>query len=304
MKALFTSKSSAGAWQIRGMQIAQTCDEWIASNSPSEDEIEAADVVCIVKKIDNRTLDLCKQKNKLLVLDVVDFWPQNGNLDIPLNRFESLQLVRKLVKNIEPDALIFPNFAMWAELRSSFPVTPSTFIYHHFRPEFSNIDHQTELRPITVIGYEGADYLGEWLEIAGNICGELGIEFVVNPSSLTDVDAVFSARGSIFRTFLNCNFKSNVKASNAIGANKPFLCHVDERSAHEVDPGTFLFFNNASTLKKQIEKIQNDMSFRTLNFKKMNLAKPLYGIEAIASEFDLFFHQVHYWHKRFEVRKS
>jgi len=304
MKALFTSKSSAGAWQIRGMQIAQTCDEWIASNSPSEDEIEAADVVCIVKKIDNRTLDLCKQKNKLLVLDVVDFWPQNGNLDIPLNRFESLQLVRKLVKTIEPDALIFPNFAMWAELRSSFPVTPSTFIYHHFRPEFSNIDHQTELRPITVIGYEGADYLGEWLEIAGNICGELGIEFVVNPSSLMDVDAVFSARGSIFRTFLNCNFKSNVKASNAIGANKPFLCHVDERSAHEVDPGTFLFFNNASTLKKQIEKIQNDMSFRTLNFKKMNLAKPLYGIEAIASEFDLFFHQVHYWHKRFEVRKS
>lgn len=304
MKALFTSKSSAGAWQIRGMQIAQTCDEWIASNSPSEDEIEAADVVCIVKKIDNRTLDLCKQKNKLLVLDVVDFWPQNSNLDIPLNRFESLQLVRKLVKNIEPDALIFPNFAMWAELRSSFPVTPSTFIYHHFRPDFSNIDHQTELRPITVIGYEGADYLGEWLEIAGNICGELGIEFVVNPSSLMDVDAVFSARGSIFRTFLNCNFKSNVKASNAIGANKPFLCHVDERSAHEVDPGTFLFFNNASTLKKQIEKIQNDMSFRALNFKKMNLAKPLYGIEAIASEFDLFFHQVHYWHKRFEVRKS
>ena len=304
MKALFTSKSSAGAWQIRGMQIAQTCDEWIASNSPSEDEIEAADVVCIVKKIDNRTLDLCKQKNKLLVLDVVDFWPQSGNLDIPLNRFESLQLVRKLVKNIEPDALIFPNFAMWAELRSSFPVTPSTFIYHHFRPEFSNIDHQTELRPITVIGYEGADYLGEWLETAGNICGELGIEFVVNPLSLLDVDAVFSARGSIFRTFLNCNFKSNVKASNAIGANKPFLCHVDERSAHEVDPGTFLFFNNASTLKKQIEKIQNDMSFRTLNLKRMNLAKPLFGIESIASEFDLFFHQVHYWHKRFEVRKS
>jgi len=274
MKALFTSKSSAGAWQIRGMQIAQTCDEWIASNSPSEDEIEAADVVCIVKKIDNRTLDLCKQKNKLLVLDVVDFWPQNGNLDIPLNRFESLQLVRKLVKNIEPDALIFPNFAMWAELRSSFPVTPSTFIYHHFRPEFSNIDYQTELRPITVIGYEGADYLGEWLETAGNICDELGIQFVVNPSSLLDVDAVFSARGSIFRTFLNCNFKSNVKASNAIGANKPFLCHVDERSAHEVDPGTFLFFDNAFTLKKQIEKIQNDMSFRALNFKKMNFAKP------------------------------
>lgn len=304
MKALFTSKSSAGAWQIRGMQIAQTCDEWIASNSPSEDEIEAADVVCIVKKTDNRTLGLCKQKNKLLVLDVVDFWPQNGNMDKPLNRFESLQLVRKLVKNIEPDALIFPNFAMWAELRSSFPVTPSTFIYHHFRPEFSNIDHQIELRPIKVIGYEGADYLGEWLEIAGNICGELGIEFVVNPSSLMDVDAVFSARGSIFRTFLNCNFKSNVKASNAIGANKPFLCHVDERSAHEVDPGTFLFFNNASTLKKQIEKIQNDMSFRALNFKKMNLAKPLYGIKAIASEFDLFFHHVHYWHKRFEVRKS
>ena len=303
MKALFTSKSSAGAWQIRGMQIAQTCDEWIASNSPSEDEIEAADVVCIVKKIDNRTLDLCKQKNKLLVLDVVDFWPQNGNLDIPRNRFESLQLVRKLVKNIEPDALIFPNFAMWAELRSSFPVTPSTFIYHHFRPEFSNLDHQNELRPITVIGYEGADYLGEWLEIAGNICGELGIQFVVNPSSLMDVDAVFSARGSIFRTFLNCNFKSNVKASNAIGANRPFLCHVDERSAHEVDPGTFLFFNNAFTLKKQIEKIQNDTSFRALNFNKMNLAKPLYGIEAIASEFDLFFHQVHYWHKRFDVRK-
>lgn len=303
MKALFTSKSSAGAWQIRGMQIAQACDEWIASNSPSEDEIDAADVVCIVKKIDNKTLDLCKQKNKLLVLDVVDFWPQSGSLDKPLNRFESLQLVRKLVKNIEPDALIFPNFAMWAELRSSFPVTPSTFIYHHFRPEFSDIDHQTELRPITVIGYEGADYLGEWLETAGNICDEIGIQFVVNPSSLLDVDAVFSARGSIFRTFLNCNFKSNVKASNAIGANKPFLCHVDERSAHEVDPGTFLFFNNAFTLKKQIEKIQNDTSFRALNFNKMNLAKPLYGIEAIASEFDLFFHQVHYWHKRFDVRK-
>jgi len=304
MKALFTSKSSAGAWQIRGLQIAQTRPEWIASNSPSEDEIEEADVVCIVKKIDNKTLNLCKQKNKLLVLDVVDFWPQSDKLNESLNRFESLQLVRKLIKNIEPDALIFPNFAMWAELRSSFPVTPSTFIYHHFRTEFSNIANRPELRPITTVGYEGADYLGEWLETAGNICAELGIEFVINPSSLLNVDAVFSARGSNFRTFLNCNFKSNVKASNAIGANKPFLCHVDERSAHEVDPGTFLFFNNAFTLKQQIQKIQNNVSFRVLNFQKMISAKPLYGIESIASEFDLFFHQVHYWHNKFEVIRS
>ena len=297
MKVLFTSKSSAGAWQIRGHQISATHPEWVASNHPTVEEIQDADIVCIVKKTDSRFIELCRKYNKIVALDVVDFWPQSGSPHEFISRRESLELAAELVRKVNPNALIFPNHAMWAALRSAFPAIPATFIYHHFRPEFAEPVFSTANNQIATIGYEGGNYLGEWGDIIDIACNKFGIKFVVNPKSLLEVDAVVSARGRSYRTFLNCNFKSNVKATNAIGAMKPFLCHVDERSAHEVDPGTFLFFNSSSTLEAQIDYLLDNDLFLTKNQDVMRTVRPRYRVDTIGAEFGVFFERVLEWYR-------
>jgi hypothetical protein len=237
-------------------------------------------------------LKVCRDEGKPIILDVVDLWPQSTRSIQQLNRKESHEVVLKLISEVEPNGIIFPNFAMWCEFREYFPAIPSTFIYHHYRPELDR-DPIRFLpdKPIRV-AYEGGDYLGEWEEIIRKSCAAFGLRFDINPENLTDCDVIVSARGNAFKTFLNTNYKSNVKATNAIGACRPFLVQDTERSAHEVDPGSFMFFSNSDDLRRQLEIIVMDVEFRKFNFKKMLEARPFFNLSAISSEFDLFFHYV------------
>ena len=52
VNVLFTSRSSAGAWQIRGQQIAAMRNNWKAANKPSDEDLEQSDLICVVKKPD------------------------------------------------------------------------------------------------------------------------------------------------------------------------------------------------------------------------------------------------------------
>jgi len=295
-RVLFTSRSSSGAWQIRGKQVAQTQSDWAAINDPTLDEISAADIVCVVKRTSRALIEQCRANGKLLVLDVVDFWPQPRNSSISLSAAESRQQVLDGIKKIQPDALIFPNRAMWVDFHKFFTLMPTTYIYHHFRPEFEGT-YNRESNSSPVVAYEGGDYLGEWHETFQNAAKKLGATFLVNPASLLDASVVLNARSKLFQTYLNRNYKSNVKSVNAIGALKPFVCHESERSAHEIDPGCFLFFSDEKSLLSQLEKALYNLPFREQNLAQMSRIRPRFAIETIATEYLLFFEYVIGWYR-------
>ncbi|NBX51591.1 hypothetical protein EBT25_17080, partial [bacterium] len=215
MRVLFTSKSSSGAWKIRGCQVASTCSRWIASNEPTTSEIVDSDIVCVVKKTNRALIEKCRELNKIIVLDIVDFWPQPHSETTFLDSAESKQVVIDEINKIQPDGLIFPNRAMWIDFHKFFPAIPSTYIYHHFRPEFDDILERIS-QPQLIIAYEGGNYLGEWHDVFQQIAVQQGASFVVNPDTLLNADVIVSARSTKFQTYLNCNYKSNVKAANAI----------------------------------------------------------------------------------------
>jgi len=277
---------------MRGMQIAATRPDWKATNHPSAAEIIESDVVCIVKKTHKSVVETSRNNNKLIVLDVVDFWPQPKVPNRRVNRRESEELVIGLIDEIRPDALIFPNHAMWADYFKAFPSIPSTFIYHHYRPAYDSISLEfSPFRP-RILAYEGGDYLAEWYATIVQICEELGLDFTINPKSLEDVDCLLSVRGEQFQTYLNGNYKSNVKAANAIGILKPFVCLNSERSAHETDPGSFMFFDDPDSLRHQLGLLVSDLDYLKFNHEQMLLRRPYFSLESIASEFELFLYQV------------
>lgn len=265
---------------------------WSATNSPTSEDISTSDVVCIVKKTRSSVLRDCRRHERLIVLDVVDFWPQPKHGMPSKGKKESENLVVELINDISPDALIFPNWAMWSDFSKFFPTTPSTFIYHHYRPEYDPVTPRQNYNRPRVLAYEGGDYLGEWFPIIESVCSQLGLDFRVNPTSLKDADLIISARAERFQTYLNRNYKSNVKAANALGLVKPLVCHMSERSAHEIDPGTFLFFSTGENLLHQLHLIMNDTDFAVFNYEQMLLRREYFSIRSIASEFDLFFYQV------------
>lgn len=277
---------------MRGKQIASTRTWWRAENFPTESDIEESDIVCVVKKTSRSILTTCRNLNKIVVLDVVDMWPQPKHPQSYLNKEDSQNLIISLINEIKPDALIYPNFAMWSDFLEFFPSVPSTFIYHHYRQAYESIDLEFTLKRPKIVAYEGGDYLAEWHPILSTICEKFGLRFEINPGSLTEADCLLSARGKQFQTYLNCNYKSNVKSANALGLLKPFICLDSERSAHETDTGSFLFFNDSDSLGHQLSCLVDDRDYLKFNHEQMLSRRSYFSLNSVASEFELFFCQV------------
>lgn len=244
----------------------------------------------VVKRANDNVLKQARNSGTKIFLDVVDLWPQ-GRRNNPNDSPEiSLGIVKDLIDEIAPHAVIFPNYAMWSDMRASFPSTPSTFIYHHFRPQYNlPVPEETLIQSDTpIVAYEGGDYLGHWRSLLKDTCSSIGALFIENPKDLRQASAIVSARGDQHFTFLNANYKSNVKAANAIGARVPFVCHVSERAAQETDPGSFLFFSNPANLRACLETALYDDDFRQFNKIQMDKKRELYTLESVAQQVEEF----------------
>lgn len=294
VRVLFTSKSSAGAWQIRGEQIAATRANWVARNQPTDDEIAACDVLCVVKKPVGEVLDRARQLGKAIVYDIVDSWaqPEDGlrHTDVAAAR----ELFGPVWSALGADGYIFPTRRMQLDLGGL--VTHGITIYHHFWPQIRR--NPLRERMLTV-GYEGGDYLGEWRPRLEAACASRGLRFVANPSEFTELDAVVLARGGEHGSFLARSYKSNVKLANAYGSGTPALAHYGEMSAHDTDTGDVLFFTGEpGSLERQLDALLHDGDLRKRIHHNFLAAAPRFHINTIARQFEGFFLSVLHRHGR------
>lgn len=285
LRVCFTSRSSAGAWQIRGQQIAAMRSNWTAINQPTDKDLHQADLVCLVKKPDPRVIDRVRQMGKPLVFDIVDSWAQPDDGLKYTDASKAHELFAPAWRRIGADGYIFPTRRMQEDLGAL--VRDKITIYHHFWPQ---IQRNPIRERVAVIGYEGADYLGEWRPRIEQACSDRGIRFVANPVNYTDLDIVILARGGAHGNFLSRRYKSNVKLANAMGSGTPALVHFEEMSAHDTDTGDVLFFTDQpGSFERQLDRLVDDHALRLHIHRKFLDAAPRFHISNIADQFEGFF---------------
>ena len=281
----FTSRSSAGAWQIRGQQISSARANWVAINNPTEDDIRRTDLVCIVKKPTRSTVEFARRFGKPIVFDIVDSWAQPGDGLRCRTLSDARNLFAAAWGELAADAYIFPTRQMQVDLGDLVPFGAT--IYHHFRP---NISLNPVRDTVRLVGYEGADYLGEWRERIEAACADRGLRFVMNPDDYQQLDLVFFARGGAHGGFLSHRYKSNVKLANAMGSGTPALAHYSEISIHETDSGDVMFFTDAKgSLERQLDRLIRDHSRRLAIQRGFLQAASNFSLVRIANDFEAFF---------------
>lgn len=289
IKVCFVSRSSAGAWQIRGEQIAAMRSNWKAINKPSEDDLRNSDLICFVKKIDIQIINLARKMGKPLVFDIVDSWAQPEDGFSCTNIRKAKDFFSRAWSMIAADGYIFPTQCMQNDLGEL--VNEKVTIYHHYWPQIQTNPIRDCVR---TIGYEGADYLGEWLPKIEQSCAERGIRFIANPSNYTDLDVAILVRGGVHGNFLARHYKSNVKLANAYGSGTPVLAHFEEMSAHDTDTGDVMFFSDHSgSFDRQLDRLINDHVLRQHIHRKFIQAAPKFHITNIANQFENFFLRIY-----------
>jgi hypothetical protein len=294
VRVLFTSKSSAGTWQIRGEQIAATRSNWVAKNEPTDEDVMACDLLCVVKKPVGEVIERARALGKPIVYDIVDSWaqPEDGL------KYASVAAARELFgpawRALQADGYIFPTRRMQLDLGGL--VAHGITIYHHCWPQ---IERNPMRERIGTVGYEGGDYLGEWRGLLEVACARRGLRFVANPASFTELDIVVLARGGEHGSFLARSYKSNVKLANAYGSGTPALVHIDEMSAHDTDTGDVLFFTSQpGSFERQLDLLLTDADLRHRIHRNFLAAAPRFHISNIAGQFEGFFLDVLQRHRR------
>lgn len=284
----FTGKSSAGSWQIRGDQIAAKRLNWFATNKPTKSDLERSDLICVVKKPDLGIVDLAHEMGKPIVYDIIDSWAQpDEGISCP-DVQTARALFSRLWGRINADGYIFPTRQMENDL--GLLVKERITIYHHYWPQ---IQKNPIRKTVKTIGYEGADFLGEWLPFFKKVCEKRNIEFVVNPENYTDMDIVVLARGGAHGSFLARNYKSNIKLANAYGSGTPALVHFDEMAPHNVDTGDVMFFTSwPGSFERQLDALIDNYALRMTIHENFLKAACKYHVDSAANQFEAFFMRI------------
>ncbi len=289
LRVCFTGRNRAGSWEVRGNQVSRGRSEWVANQDVDAVDLEHFDLLCFVKRPIPKLMEAAKARKIPIVYDVVDAWAQPGDHGKVTDRESARALFSEKWADIPRfDAFIFANRKMFNDL--SAVAGPSTYIYHHYR---EGMGRNPMRQNVEKIGYEGNEnYLGEWRPVLQDFCASKGIEFVVNPERLSDLDIGVSCRGGEFSCYLTNNYKSNVKLANWFGVGTPAVIHADEISCQETDNGDVLFFRDEVQLRRQLTRLIEDFSLRERLHSSFLLAASRFEFNWIVAQYESFFRRV------------
>lgn len=216
MKILVTGKGGAvGSWQIRGVQLGKALGATVQARA-TLDDIKAHDVTILVKRAPSDTLQALQQAGKPWLYDIVDAYPQ-PECGV-WSREQAINWLKAHIKMLKPTAVVWPNARMRFDMGHS---RSERAVYHHHRVD---IERNPIRERIKRIGYEGSpQYIEAWRPAIARECARRGMEFVLNPDRLADIDVVLALRGGLYDGYAQRNWKSNVKLANAHGSGTPFI---------------------------------------------------------------------------------
>ena len=213
----------AGSWQMRGVQLGAALQARVTS-VPTAVDWDWAERVVFVKREGLRWVTRAQTLGVPVIWDALDFWRQ------PLDHAWSASAARaalgRMLETIRPTQTIGATLAMAQD-------AGGVYVEHHGRLGL----HPTPARPdCRVVGYDGNPaYLDAWRGPLQTACQTRGWTFVINPPDLAAVDLLVALRGGRWDGWVCRQWKSGVKAVNAILAGRPLL-HQDTAATRELDP--------------------------------------------------------------------
>jgi len=213
MRILVTGRGGAGSWQVRGEQIGAALGARVVPLAGLND-MRAADVILVIKRCPDELLSNLRKSGRPWVYDVVDAYPQPTSS--AWSKRYAVDWLRAHIGRLRPARVIWANAQMQADFGGG-----GSVVYHHARPGQQPNPIRAQLR---TIGYEGAEaYIGPWIPAIERICRERGMQFVLNPPSLAQLDVVLALRGPDRGGYVTRSWKSNVKLANAHATGTPFI---------------------------------------------------------------------------------
>ena len=200
-----------GSWQMRGRQIGRALGARCTSK-PVGADWQSADVIVLVKRAAETWFREARASTAILIWDVLDVWHQ----PIANQRAaeEHIRDIVQLARALNVRTLVGATEAMATQIGG-------VYLPHHCRLGLSTGLVRSQARRV---GYDGSPrYLGSWKPAIERACERLGLQFVVNPRELTDVDALVAFRGDEWDGWACRQWKSGVKYVNAIVSGRPIL---------------------------------------------------------------------------------
>lgn len=213
MRILITGRGRSGSWAIRGDQLGSAIGATVKPMS-TLDDCRAADLIVAVKFIPPELLAAIRASGRPWIYDVVDAFPQPECSE--WSRDRSIEWLQAHVAKLSPNAVIWPNERMQKDFGGG-----GLVLYHHHRPGLAINPIREKVK---TIGYEGSErFLEGWCGAIDAQCKKRGLQFVVNPQQIADVDVVLAVRGPRWSGYAQQHWKSNVKLANAHGSGTPFI---------------------------------------------------------------------------------
>lgn len=266
---LVTGSGSSGSWQIRGVQLGAAIGATVLAKAVDIDPFDAA---IVVKR---PPLDLVSRIHRAgvpLIWDVVDAWPQPAGND--WCRSACMDWMRDQMAAIRPAAVVAATKAMAKDLWE-FGV-PVLALPHHARPG----QRRNPIRQAAVVGYEGAEnYIRAWRPVIEAACRIRGLQFVINPPDLDQVDIVLALRDST--GYAPRNWKSNVKLANAQGTGTPIIA-CTESGYLETSCGAEVWADTPAEFQLALDDLRDTAHRRALS---VTLAAAAPRIDAVAATY-------------------
>ncbi len=203
--------SGKGSWDMRGVQLGAAIGARVV-NIPRDADLKWADLVVLVKRAGAAFAPVVQRHKLPIVWDAVDFWVQTR--DFRLTEPQAYNLLQAQIKVIKPSLVIGATQAMAVACNG-------VYLPHHSWKGLVPTPARSEIQ---IVGYEGNEvYLGTWRKVLQDECSRRGWTFQVNPPDLRAVDLFVAFRDGHWDGWMAREWKSGVKAVNALAAGRPFL---------------------------------------------------------------------------------
>lgn len=224
--------SGKGSFQMRAVQLGKAIGARVTS-APTAKDWKWAELVVLVKRFGLQWAADVHRHGLPLVWDALDFWAQPAE-----NHLNEAQAKAALVRQMTQIRPMLTIGATEAQAVASGGV----YVPHH---SWKGLSPTLARERVQTVAYEGGEvYLGAWRRVIERECKARGWRFILNPVStmatpspldLSTVDILVSFRDGSRDGWICREWKSGVKAVNAIAAGRPFISQ-DSAAVRELQP--------------------------------------------------------------------
>lgn len=213
-----------GSWTMRGLQLGAAIGARVTS-APTAVDWAWADGVVLIKRAGADHAAQAHNAKVPIIWDAVDFWRQP--LQNGATEDGARAMLLSTIRAMQPALVIGATEAMAK-------ACGGVYLPHH---SWSGLTPTPARERVQMVAYEGnALYLGRWHARLETACRARGWTFAVNPSDLRRADMLVAFRDGPWDGWICREWKSGVKAVNAIAAGRPLLSQASA-AVRELRPG-------------------------------------------------------------------